>query len=119
MALGELLKRVRKLGYPLRRIRPEKWREELLRLAENPRWKELLPLSFLIAGDQDGARAAGLEIPEIDCQKTLAALKGSTIGCPRVDAGLLHRYLSFFVRSGDLPAPVGSGTDRELEAEHR
>lgn len=41
-----------------------------------------------------------LRQPQVDCTHALAALAGSGIECPRIDAALLGRYLDYFVRVG-------------------
>jgi hypothetical protein len=41
-----------------------------------------------------------------DDEQTRLGLAGSSIGCPEVDAGVVARYLSYFVRTGFLAAPM-------------
>lgn len=40
------------------------------------------------------------------CRQTLAGLKGTSVACPPVDAGLLYTYLAYLIRSGFLPTPI-------------
>jgi myxalamid-type nonribosomal peptide synthetase MxaA len=41
-----------------------------------------------------------------DCRKTLQALEGSGIVYPDVNDEIFHRYISYFIRSGFIKAPI-------------
>jgi myxalamid-type nonribosomal peptide synthetase MxaA len=45
------------------------------------------------------------------CRKTVMALDGSGMACPGIDGGMLHRYVSYFIRSGFLKAPLHAAAD--------
>jgi hypothetical protein len=40
-----------------------------------------------------------------DDRQTQEALAGTAISCPPIDKQLIHKYLSYFVKSYFLPAP--------------
>ncbi|MEP0930312.1 MULTISPECIES: type I polyketide synthase [Cyanophyceae] len=94
------------LGYPIQRVSYEAWQEQLSHERDNPLYP-LLPffrhqwsnhLTYIELNEQ-GYR------PLIDCEATLAALAGSDIVCPPLDAQLLATYFDYFLRSGFLQAP--------------
>lgn len=103
---NELTEFICSLGYPVQRVSYETWQEQLSHERENPLYP-LLPffrhqwsngLTYIELNEQ-GYR------PLIGCEATLAALSGSGIICPPLDAQLLSNYFSYFVRSGFLQAP--------------
>ena len=105
VAWGELVAWIRSFGYPIQPLPYEKWRTQLLELG---RVKEnaahfLLPL-FSLSLAQAGPRIVR-NIPEFDCQNTLAGLAGTSIACPPVDNQIFEAYFSYFVRTGFLSAP--------------
>jgi len=90
-AWNELLDWIDVQGRPLRRLAWTEWQNELRHAAERSADNVLYPLlPVLTAGEsaEDDAHA-----PRIECARTQAALAGSGIDCPRLDAGLLSLYL--------------------------
>jgi hypothetical protein len=109
VAWGELVEWIRSFGYPIQPIPYDQWRARLLELG---RIKEnaahfLLPL-FSLSLAQAGPRIVR-NIPEFDCQNTLAGLTGTSIACPPVDNQVFEAYFSYFVRTGFLSAPLAAG----------
>ncbi|MEP1079780.1 thioester reductase domain-containing protein [Leptolyngbya sp. PL-A3] len=103
---NELIEFMCSLGYPMQRVSFEAWQEQLSHERNNPLYP-LLPffrhqwhnkLTYIELNEQ-GYR------PLIACEATLAALSGSGIVCPRLDASLLSAYFSYFIGSGFLTAP--------------
>jgi amino acid adenylation domain-containing protein/thioester reductase-like protein len=90
---------LRSFGYSLEVISYDKWRAELLKVAEHSSENALYSLIPFF----------GEEAPDnsvkFDCQNTLNGLAGTSINCPSVSAELLNTYLSYYVSSGFLPAP--------------
>lgn len=106
----ELVVWIRSFGYPMQTIPYDKWRTQLLelgRLKENAAYF-LLPL-FSLSLSQAGPRIVR-NVPEFDCQNTLAGLAGTSIACPRVDNQVFEAYFSYFVRSSFLHVPPAGGT---------
>jgi thioester reductase-like protein len=106
----ELVAWIRSFGYPIQPMPYDKWRAQLVELG---RLKEsaayfLLPL-FSLSLSQAGPRIVR-NIPEFDCQNTLAGLVGTSITCPPVDHQVFEAYFSYFVRSGFLNVPLAGGT---------
>ena len=109
VAWGELVEWIRSFGYPIRPIPYDQWRAQLLELG---RVKEnaahfLLPL-FSLSLTQAGPRIVR-NMPEFDCQNTLAGLAGTSIACPPVDNEVFEAYFSYFMRTGFLGAPLPAG----------
>jgi len=89
---SELLDWLDTLGRPLRRLAWTDWQSELKQAAERSADNVLYPLlPVLTAGEsaEDDAHA-----PHIASGRTQAALAGSGIACPRLDASLLRLYLA-------------------------
>jgi thioester reductase-like protein len=95
------------MGYPMERVSYEEWLLRLSNSRENPLYP-LLPffshkwsteqLTYIELNQQD-------KRPQIGCEETLAALNGTSIVCPPLDAKLLDTYFRYFIRSGFLEAP--------------
>lgn len=105
----ELVAWIRSFGYPIQPIPYDKWRGQLLELG---RFKEnaayfLLPL-FSLNLSQAGPRIVR-NIPDFDCQNTLAGLAGTSIVCPPLDGQTFENYFSYFMRCGFLNTPPVSG----------
>ncbi len=100
-------------GYPLRGMDVEQWLRELTQATSNSAENALaalLPLfvtsqSAAEQGNNGGILRRNGQLPRFDCTKTLTALAHTDIVCPKVDAPLFHRYLSYFMESNFLEAP--------------
>ncbi|MFI1002971.1 thioester reductase domain-containing protein [Streptomyces galbus] len=100
--LGACVARLRALGYPLREVDPESWRE----LVRSDRDNALLPLLHafeLMTGDTDAF------YPALDTTQTEQALSGTGISCPPLTGELFDRYVEFFVQEKHFPAPPQAG----------
>ncbi|BDA68880.1 beta-ketoacyl synthase [Calothrix sp. PCC 7716] len=95
------------MGYPMERVSYEEW---LLRLS-NSRENPLYPLLPFFSHKWSSEQLTYIELnqqdkrPQISCEETLAALNGTSIVCPPLDARLLDTYFRYFIRSGFLEAP--------------
>jgi thioester reductase-like protein len=106
----ELVACIRSFGYPMQTIPYDKWRAQLVELGRPKKNAAyfLLPL-FSMNLSQAGPRIVR-NIPEFDCQNTLAGLAETSIACPPIDSQVLEAYFSYFVRCGFLNAPPAGGT---------
>jgi thioester reductase-like protein len=105
---SELVNFICSWGYPMEQVSYEEWQVQLSKARENPLYP-LLPffshkwsedqLTYIELNEQ-GRR------PLISCEKTLAALRGTSIICPPLDNKLLDTYFSYFNRSGFLDVPI-------------
>ncbi|MBW4635043.1 MAG: amino acid adenylation domain-containing protein [Iphinoe sp. HA4291-MV1] len=101
--MSKLVDWIRARSYPLKQILPDKWRAELISIAdhssENAAYS-LLPLfsektfKELISDEFSSV--------QFDCQNTLDGLAGTSIVCPPINDQLLDTYFSYFTRIGFL-----------------
>jgi thioester reductase-like protein len=107
MTWDEVVEWLRGHGYPLRKLPSAQWREELFQKSALTAESALFGLSPLIGEAPEGWR---LRVPRLhfDARAALAALAGSGLSCPPMDAKLLERYMDFCVRAGLVPPPSGS-----------
>jgi thioester reductase-like protein len=130
--LRELAAWIRSSGYPIEHVSYDQWRADLLGGAGGPNGRglhSLTPLFSATAGGsargqdrlgQEGqetvdrigslmaAQYAAMSV-KFDDQQTRDGLAGTSISCPQVAGDVFSRYLSFFVRTGFVPAPVHPG----------
>jgi hypothetical protein len=108
VSIGELIEWTNAFGYAVEQTTYESWLDELTRATEGGASVEnaLAPLAPLFPkeGPEEQREAQGHRRP-FDNRNALLGLAGTSITCPQVDARLLATYLSYFVRSGLLPAP--------------
>jgi len=113
----DLWERLRVMGYPLETKPYDDWVEELLRFVDNNPESPFAPYAHLFVErhleelhPQEELSLVEMyyqgTLPRFDCSRTLAALDGSGISCPPVDAELLDRYLRYFIEVGFLPPPA-------------
>jgi hypothetical protein len=137
--LRELTAWIRSSGYAIEHVSYDHWRTELLSRAQRFKGQaahSLVPLFSartrdepLRGGDhqlQPDARKTVDQIGSVmaaqyaarsvkfDDRQTRDALGGSAITCPLVDDDVFARYLSYFVRTGFLPAPVLPGERQRI-----
>src|SRR5215218_6388015 len=125
--LREMVEWIRPSGYPLELLPYDRWRTELLN-GGGSKGQAVNPLAPLFSATSDGsARGQEQLSPQygntvdrigsliaaqyarsvsFDDERTRLGLAGSSIVCPRVGADVLARYLSYFVRTGFLTAPM-------------
>ena len=105
MAFAELVEHLRARGWPLATLAPQDWfdrLEEALAGGEaNVLHTVMETVRELVVG---GERAI-----VYDDARTQAALDGSGIACPPLDARLLDTYLDRLLADGFLPEPAGAG----------
>ncbi|NEU73789.1 non-ribosomal peptide synthetase [Hassallia byssoidea VB512170] len=93
---------IRSFGYSLQQISYDKWRAELLKVAEHSPDNALYPLIHTF--NEEAADGNSVKV-QFDTQNTLDHLVGTSINCPQISAELLSTYLSYYIRSGFLEAP--------------
>lgn len=92
----------------MERVSYQEWQVRLSQARENP----LYPLLPFFSHQWSDEQLTYMELneqgkrPLISCEKTLAALKETSIICPPLDNRLLDIYFSHFIRSGFLDAPM-------------
>jgi thioester reductase-like protein len=104
--MDEVVDHIVALGYPLRLLPYQQWREELIAAVERGEDNELAPYIPLFDPDRP-AEEIGLagSHPVFDNPRLTAALAGSGIEARPVDRELMDLYLRYFVSIGYLPAP--------------
>ena len=106
--LGKIAKLLRLVGYKTAKVPYQQWQADLKNTVQpdNP----LFTLQPFLLEKRTEAQLTIIELylqqnrPEISCQETLAALKGSGISCPPINHKLLINYLQRFLDSGFLQA---------------
>lgn len=100
---------IKDFGYPIQKISLKNWQTQLEHIdRENP----LYPLVPFFLSRRSDKHLTNSEVyeearrPKISCEKTLAALAGSSIICPPIDEKLLKTYFAYFIQSGFLKQPV-------------
>jgi thioester reductase-like protein len=126
--LREMVEWIRPSGYPLALLPYDRWRTELLNGGGSSKRQAVNPLAPLFSATSGGsARGQEQQSPQdgntvdrigsliaaqyarsvsFDDERTRHVLAGSSIVCPRVGADVVARYLSYFVRTGFLRAPM-------------
>ena len=96
--LGQIMEYVREFGHPVAEVTPERW----LSLIRQDPGNAAYPLLSVF----ESAQAGGFADVFHTSPATDAALAGSGITCPALDAPLFHAHLAYFAETGFLPAPV-------------
>jgi thioester reductase-like protein len=92
---------LRAAGYAIRKVPYDEWVPILLEAAKGSRSHILTALSpFFSEAMFDRAR-----LPRFDCRRTSAALAGTSLVCPPLNAALWRRYLSYLIECGHLERP--------------
>jgi thioester reductase-like protein len=97
----ELFDHVEEFGYPLRRLPFEQWRHRVTNRKAGT--IALLGLAPFLTDTVEHVR-----LPVSDSAATRAALTGSGLHCPPLDAALIATYLRGFISSGFIDAPATS-----------
>lgn len=106
-SLISLVDWVRSFGFSLKMIPYQEWQAELINNVTSPENPLYTLRPFLLERWSDEQ----ITIPDlylqarrpiISCEKTLEALKGSSIVCPPIDSQLLMTYTSYLVQTGFL-----------------
>ncbi|MFN5952860.1 MAG: thioester reductase domain-containing protein [Dolichospermum sp.] len=106
-SLISLVDWVRSFGFSLKMIPYQEWQAELINNVTSPDNPLYTLRPFLLERWSDEQ----ITIPDlylqarrpiISCEKTLEALKGSSIVCPPIDSQLLMTYTSYLVQTGFL-----------------
>src|SRR5205085_1266858 len=103
--LADVLRLTRSFGYEMELVASHAWEQRFGREARTGDDSTLLPYLLLYPSDKREQLHHSTDLPSFDCRITLAALAGSGITCPPVDAALLAPYLRFLIRNGLLPPP--------------
>ncbi len=111
---------LREYGYPLTWMKSGEWEHYAVERLQTDTDNALAPFAPVVANfeayaaiaQQEGRVGKRKQI-FFDDRNTRAAIEGSGITCPDIDAGLLTIYLDYFVRTGFLPPPPGSAAEAE------
>jgi myxalamid-type nonribosomal peptide synthetase MxaA len=106
-SLRDLVEQARRFGYALMSLPLERFEAELARRVEQSPDNALFPLLTMMrtANPSGGQARAVSGIATYDCSEALAALEGSGVACPEIDATVLGHYFDALTRSGFLPLP--------------
>lgn len=102
---SELIKSIREFGYSLKQVPYEQWQVQLLDEVANSLDNPLSPLLTVFA-EKEFSKTSNSAMLRFDCQNTLIGLAGTPINYPHVDAKLFSMYISYFIHSGLLEAPM-------------
>jgi thioester reductase-like protein len=103
----DLVAALRAVGYAIRKVPYDEWVPVLLEAVKESRSNVLTALSpFFSEAMFDRAR-----LPRFDSRHTWAALAGTSLVCPPLDAALWRTYLSYLIESGHLGRPHGLKED--------
>ncbi|WP_140158143.1 hypothetical protein [Micromonospora sp. NBS 11-29] len=102
ISFAEMIERLRESGHVLDEV---SW-DEFVATVRADRDNALFPVidifrSYMTAGEALYMR--------MDVSATEAALAGTGIACPEIDADLFRTYAGFFTEAGYFPAPVSAG----------
>jgi thioester reductase-like protein len=95
---------LRELGYPLIEGSFADFHGALLAELRAGRDNALAPYLAMM----EEVRAAMVTIPRFDCARTCAALEGSGLSCPRIDADFVRTLVAFYLEKGVLPTSAAS-----------
>ncbi len=106
----ELFEMIRLYGYPLKKLSPKQWQNELRQYVKKD--DPLFPFVSLLTQpvtivNQEPITAMELyqNTPLADCKNMMAVLAGTDIICPSLDEKLLDIYFSYLIKSGFLEPP--------------
>ncbi len=111
MTWNEVYDVARACGYPLRRLSPGQWLDELRTAIRQGADNALAPFAPLLDAAAAQEETGTAEQPKdliFDDRNTRAGLEGSDIACPPLDAKLLALWFDSFALSGFLPPPPRS-----------
>ncbi|HET8842334.1 MAG TPA: thioester reductase domain-containing protein, partial [Ktedonobacteraceae bacterium] len=109
--VNELIDWINASGYSIRRVPYEQWLEQLGRATDNV----LSPFLTLLPRQMESAEQSAQALKTVyDDRATRLNLSAARVACPPADAGLIHAYLSYMVKSGFLPAPQESASFKAL-----
>jgi amino acid adenylation domain-containing protein/thioester reductase-like protein len=117
VALREIYDAIRSMGYALQEVPFPQWRSRAIEHGARSQDERLAGLAHLLttvgpatpmgALGEDGTRPPAMAA----CDRTASILERDSLGCPRVDATLLSRYLQYLGRAGIIASPPpGSAT---------
>jgi thioester reductase-like protein len=110
----ELATWIRAFGYPVQQIPYDEWRARLIDLgrSQGNAAYYLMPL-FSLSLTEEGPSLLR-NIPQFDCQNTLAGLAGTSIVCPPIAGQVFETYFSYVMHCGFLDALPPAGISRGL-----
>lgn len=103
----DLISILQKLGYEMKAVSPEEWREELRHYATwdnsddatSKRFFAMLMVAFT------GMHYLFHQRPVFDGSHVEQGLAGSDIACPAIDEALISKYVAYWQKTGFLPIP--------------
>jgi phthiocerol/phenolphthiocerol synthesis type-I polyketide synthase E len=117
---------MRDYGYPVEMVDSTEWMQQILALIQSGADNALAPFAPVVANYDAYAESASAEqregqmkIVHHDDRNTRAAIAGTHIACPALDAALLTTYFDHFIRTGFLPPPPREGAEMARRAHSR
>jgi thioester reductase-like protein len=108
--LRDLVAWMESFGYSLEWLAYDEWRERLIQGMKQSGGNAahallaLFPESAL--GVAQNGMGGGVSAAPIDASNTLAGIAGSDVACPTLDAALLERYFTYFIRTRYIDPPA-------------
>ncbi|MBV9787437.1 MAG: thioester reductase domain-containing protein [Chloroflexi bacterium] len=103
--MGELGDMLRSYGYTLATVPYAEWRARLLAAVAQSDTNALFPFVSLFLPAEIAEQLSRPRSLTIDCRNTTAALSGTSIVYPPLDAELLKKYIDYLVRTDFLTPP--------------
>ncbi len=116
---------LREMGYPIRFVSTEEWREVLHSVVAHSPDNALYPFVHMVS--ETLAEAAGIAVGsmgdtefelQFDDRNTRDGLQGSAITCPPFDTMLLKHTITAFIQSGFLAAPPAQRSPDQTGSRH-
>ncbi len=92
-----LFKQLNSMGYPVKRLPYQEWREKLLKIIENSPNHPLYAIASLFSANS-GNSATEAKPLQFDAHNTLTGLANTSIICPAIDAQLLSTYIGYLMK---------------------
>ncbi|MBE9048266.1 SDR family oxidoreductase [Pleurocapsales cyanobacterium LEGE 10410] len=108
---NEVAKLINSLGYPIKQVTYEEWREALLSATEKSSDNPLSPLISTFAESNKPNKDTEENISrKLEANNTKSGLAETSIICPPCDRQLLSTYFSYLIDRGLLPKPLNENS---------
>jgi thioester reductase-like protein len=98
-------------GFVIKKVSFAEWWGEINVIVKDSYNHPLYPLISYLEDTSFDQQETSAQKVRYDCRKTLQALEGSSIVCPDVNDKIFHRYISYFIRTGFIKAPILKRSD--------
>ncbi len=105
VSFAAVLKAAREFGYPLDLVTREAWEGKVRAAAARHDAGAFLPYLLLIPGEYHDPMRQLTAVPAVAVRRTLSALAGKGVECPRIDRRFLARCFAYLAQRGELPSP--------------